>query len=52
MLKSIPKPTGTLTPSDDLAIEVRGHMIRGYYDEQENYYEHDETTDRWFRLVT
>lgn len=50
MLRPILKPTGPLTPSDDPVIEVRGHMIRGYYDEAENYYEHDETADRWYRL--
>ena len=45
MLKRVSKPTGTLTPSDDPAIVVNGHTVRGYYDEDENYYEHDECCD-------
>lgn len=30
---------------------VKGHVFIGRYDTDDNYYEHDTTADKWFKLV-
>lgn len=49
-LLKVSRPAGPLTPHRDGPVIVRGHTLSGWYDEQDNYYEHDETTDRWYLL--
>lgn len=30
---------------------VNGHMFIGRYDNEGNYYEHDTTANKWFKLI-
>ena len=49
-LKNCPKPKGELIKAEE-TIVVKEHKITGYYGEpNDQYYEHDETTDTWYRL--
>ena len=50
MLTQVKKPEGRLELDKGSEMTVKGHRMKGYYDENGDYYEHDECCDRWFRL--
>lgn len=50
-LTRVSRPPGPLTPDETVEwIMIKGHKIRAYHDADEQYYEHDETVDVWYRL--
>jgi hypothetical protein len=50
-LRKIPKPEGELVRSKEPPIIAHGQVVLGYYDEKEQYYEYNKTTDTWYRLA-
>ncbi len=46
----VSKPDESLTLASPVPFTLNGHTFMAYYAADFTYYEHDETTDRWFRM--